>query len=245
MWLISHRHKNGIKMRIWDINPGFLNDRSLLGEHCELHGMVAIFNADKKGYRNHPETQRWEHNQQSLIVRHELLVEEMTLRNFNHQSPLENKIFKVVWPDKYVDSPAEQYHRLSDKYKNKNPGRIPLPSNVQELWSRHKYSVMARSYNTCKTIGQKVADNKIPFEDLSAKLIQLLRQPANEKALKNTLFHMWGYVSNHSNKKPEPMSNGRLLKEIRDLSDQFKVEYLIQSTALGELGFWCRDRALN
>jgi hypothetical protein len=242
VWLISYHHKKGIKMRIWDINPGFLNDRSLLGEHCELHGMVSIFNEDKKGYRNHPETQRWQHNQSSLIVRHALLVEEMTLRNFNHQSPLGAHIFEVIWPEKYVDSPAEQYFRLSDKYKNKEPGRIPLPSNIQELWGSHKYSVMARSYNLCKSIGREVADNKISFEGLAVKLVQWLQQPAKDKALKNTLFHMWGYVSKHSNMSPDPMSNCSLLKEIQMLSHQFKIEYLVQSTALGELGFWCRNR---
>lgn len=229
-------------MRIWDISPGFLNDRSLLGEHCELHGMVSIFNEDKKGYRNHPETQRWRHNQQSLIVRHALLVEEMALRNFNHQSPVGDIIFKTVWPETYVDSPAEQYYRLSNKYKNKKPGRIPLPSNAQELWSRHKYSVMARDYNLYKNIGREVADLKTSFEDLAAKLIKLLQQPAKEKTLKNTLLHMWGYVSKHSTLRPEPMSNCRLLREIQDLSQQFEVEYLVQSTALGELGFWCRNR---
>ena len=29
-------------MRIWDIDPGFLNDKSLLGEHRELHGLMSI-----------------------------------------------------------------------------------------------------------------------------------------------------------------------------------------------------------
>jgi len=29
-------------MRLWDINPGYLNRQSLLGEHRELHGIVSI-----------------------------------------------------------------------------------------------------------------------------------------------------------------------------------------------------------
>lgn len=29
-------------MRVWDLSPGHLNDRSLLGEHRELHGIVSI-----------------------------------------------------------------------------------------------------------------------------------------------------------------------------------------------------------
>jgi len=39
-------------MRIWDINPGQLNDKSLLGEHRELHGIVSILVNNKSGYAN-------------------------------------------------------------------------------------------------------------------------------------------------------------------------------------------------
>ena len=46
-------------MRIWDINPGYLNRQSLLGEHRELHGIVSIILNIKKGYSKHPETIRW------------------------------------------------------------------------------------------------------------------------------------------------------------------------------------------
>nr|WP_320015958.1 pyrimidine dimer DNA glycosylase/endonuclease V [uncultured Desulfobacter sp.] len=37
-------------MRIWDLHPGYLNRRSLLGEHRELHGMASIIVNGKKGY---------------------------------------------------------------------------------------------------------------------------------------------------------------------------------------------------
>jgi len=43
-------------MRIWDINPGYLHDKSLLGEHRELHAIVSILSKNKKGYSRHPET---------------------------------------------------------------------------------------------------------------------------------------------------------------------------------------------
>jgi len=46
-------------MRVWDINPGYLNRQSLLGEHRELHGIISIIVNKKKGYANHPETVRW------------------------------------------------------------------------------------------------------------------------------------------------------------------------------------------
>jgi len=50
-------------MRVWDINPGYLNRQNLLGEHRELHGIVSILVNRKKGYANHPETvmlAKWE-----------------------------------------------------------------------------------------------------------------------------------------------------------------------------------------
>ena len=36
-------------MRIWDLNPGYLNRNSLLGEHRELHGILNILTLEKKG----------------------------------------------------------------------------------------------------------------------------------------------------------------------------------------------------
>ena len=46
-------------MRVWDINPGYLNRQSLLGEHRELQAVVVVLRDEKKGYSNHPETRRW------------------------------------------------------------------------------------------------------------------------------------------------------------------------------------------
>ena len=67
-------------MRIWDIDAGFLNDQSLLGEHRELHGIHSIITNHKSGYSRHPETLRWVSHLPALEVRHGLLVEEMLLR---------------------------------------------------------------------------------------------------------------------------------------------------------------------
>lgn len=61
-------------MRIWDINPGYLNRQSLLGEHRELHGVVSIIVNNKKGYSRHPETIRWVGFGWSLWMRHQLLA---------------------------------------------------------------------------------------------------------------------------------------------------------------------------
>ena len=65
-------------MRIWDVNPGYLNRQSLLGEHRELHGIVSIIRNNKKGYAKHPETLRWVGYGWALKQRHKLLASEIT-----------------------------------------------------------------------------------------------------------------------------------------------------------------------
>ena len=60
-------------MRIWDVAPGVLCRRHLLGEHRELHGLWNILTQDKRGYRRHPETVRREGELAALFGRHELL----------------------------------------------------------------------------------------------------------------------------------------------------------------------------
>lgn len=73
-------------MRIWDIDPGYLNRQSLLGEHCELHNMVSVTENGKKGYANHPETLRWVKYGWALNMRHKQLVCEMALRGYTDRS---------------------------------------------------------------------------------------------------------------------------------------------------------------
>jgi hypothetical protein len=79
-------------MRIWDIPPSQLCREHLLGEHRELHAMWTILTKDKKGYRKHPETKRWEGKLAALYNRHTDEVEEMIKRNYNHHSPLDKAL---------------------------------------------------------------------------------------------------------------------------------------------------------
>ena len=76
-------------MRIWDIDPAELCRQHLLGEHRELHGLWNILTQDKRGYRMHPETRRWEGKLAALYHRHEALVAEMAARGYGHDSPLD------------------------------------------------------------------------------------------------------------------------------------------------------------
>jgi hypothetical protein len=103
-------------MRIWDLDPRLLCRQHLLGEHRELHGLWNILTQGKSGYRNHPETRRWEGRLAALYLRHQQLVEEMTARGYDHRSPLDAGLARGSGeqPDR-VDSDEMQRRILSTK----------------------------------------------------------------------------------------------------------------------------------
>lgn len=235
-------------MRIWDIDPGFLNDLSLLGEHRELHGLFSIHVNQKKGYSRHPETLRWAGCLGALACRHAILVREMTLRGFNHKSPLTDSVAEppglhpsrpgTDWPEVFIDPPHTQYTLLTEKYRGKSQGRITLPASPMALWAAHKYSVMARDPALYRRIGPEVAQGHLPFDVLSRMMVETLRKRPGKGRLVNALDHMWGYVSGHSRLKRADLAPDDLLKEIGTLAVEHNIAYLTGSTALGELGAW-------
>lgn len=104
-------------MRIWGISPRKLCNKHLFGEHRELHAIFSILTNDKKGYRNHPETKRWEGKLKALYERHEKLVKEIKRRGYNHQSPLDKKLASgKLKQDEFVNTKAEQ--RIILKHKD-------------------------------------------------------------------------------------------------------------------------------
>ena len=231
-------------MRIWDIHPGYLNRQSLLGEHRELHGIVSIFVNNKKGYSRHPETLRWVHHGWALRIRHQQLACEMALRGFTDRSPVTLQSNAGNWPKIYIDPPDVQFSLLHAKYEGKEEGRIALPENAQQLWSQHKYSVLARDPNLYKEIGQTLADHGIGFADLALRLTETLRQQPNEGGICNAVQHMWGYVSDDdSADKPDVLawSLKTLLSETQRRAMERKIPYLTASTALSELMLWLSD----
>jgi len=230
-------------MRIWDINPGYLNRQSLLGEHCELHAIVSIIVNRKKGYSNHPETVRWAGYGWALRQRHRLLAAEMSLRGFTDESPVATRAKKGLWPGTYLDEPVRQFQILDARYRNKEHGRIPLPKNAQQLWSHHKYSVLARDVNLYRKLGRDVSGMKPhhDFSELAKVVTELLRKPPSVDGLRNTLQHMWGHVSyclSAPKGEVESWSLSRLLEEIQRRSLASENSYLISSTALSELKAW-------
>jgi len=231
-------------MRVWDINPGYLNRQSLLGEHRELHGIVSIVVQSKGGYSNHPEVSRWRGYGWALRQRHQLLAAEMSLRGFTDSSPVLTRSNKGKWPETYIDHPFRQFELLESKYTNREQGRIPLPKTAQQLWSHHKYSVLARDINIYREIGHKVSRITIEkeFHDLAMTVTELLRLPPTVGGIRNSLQHMWGHVSDYpyasSNHQVESWSLIKLLEEIRWRALARKDTYLISSTALSELKAW-------
>ncbi len=145
---------------MWDINPGYLNRHSLPGENRDLHAIVSIIVNKKKGYSNHPETVWWIGYCWALRQRHQLLVAEMSLRGVTDKSPVVIRDNEGVWPEAYIDEPFQQFQILKSKYHNKEQGRIPLPKNAQQLWSQHKYSMLARDVALYKKLGRDVSEMK-------------------------------------------------------------------------------------
>lgn len=103
-------------MRVWDINPKLLCRKHLLGEHRELHAIWVILTENKKGYRSHPETKRWEGKLKALFARHEDLVSEMKCRSFRHRSNLDvAKATGRAVQDKLINTIEEQISILKNK----------------------------------------------------------------------------------------------------------------------------------
>jgi hypothetical protein len=229
-------------MRVWDISPGYLNRESLLGEHRELHGIVSIIINNKKGYANHPETIRWVGYGWAIQQRHKLLSAEMALRSYKENTPVRTRSRIGEWPEAYVDEPFAQLMRLKEKYAGKEQGRIPLPKNCQQLWSHHKYSVLARNQKLYRELGRQIAvfgNDDLP--GLAMTLAGLLRVSPSTGDLRNALQHMWGHVSDippSEGGKIEKWSSGRLLKEIQKRVMENREPYLMSSTALSELVAW-------
>jgi hypothetical protein len=68
------------------------------------------------GYLRHPEVKRWEGKLNALYKRHEIVVNEMLIRGYNHKSPLNITLAtgKGI-QDQFVNSIKEQLEILKEK----------------------------------------------------------------------------------------------------------------------------------
>lgn len=223
-------------MRIWDVSPGYLSRGSLLGEHSELHAILAIIEQRKAGFARHPETMRWRGHLAALRLRHDILCAEMALRGYRDLTPV-RRSRRARWPSRYLESPAEQLALLGRKYAAREAGRIPLPRSNQELWAAHKYSVLARDQATYRAIGRTVSRLRrgAPLDALALELVELLRRPPGEGDLENAILHMWGHLETGV-ARPSFAALQRLALERGE-------PYLTTSTALSELAVWLAPRS--
>ncbi len=230
-------------MRIWDVSPGYLNRQSLLGEHRELHGIVSIITNNRKGYSKHPETLRWSGYGWALTARHKLLAAEMALRKFNERSPVSMNGNEGLWPPVCIDDPVKQFDILAKKYIEKEKGRILLPQTAQQLWSHHKYSILARDVVLYKEIGRTVAGMS-PGDDFSSLfnlLTKKLQCAPSAGGIRNAIQHMWGHVAEHypdSRGLVSTLSLHELFDNMQKLAVKINEPYLMNSTALSELKIW-------
>jgi len=90
-------------MRMWMVDPRFMCDRHLLGEHYECHMFAGCINK-KKTLSGYIAKQLFD--PASLTSRHNQLVKEMKSRGFSHHSPI----------DKYkgISSPINSDDSLHD-----------------------------------------------------------------------------------------------------------------------------------
>ena len=230
-------------MRVWDLPAGYLNRQSLLGEHRELHGIHSILTQNKTGYASHPETLRWARTLSGLAMRHRQLAVEMSLRGYVDRTPIRVIMSRAKWPDVFVTEPADQITLLRGKYVGKEKGRIPLPRSAQELWAHHKYSVMARSPESYRTMGRAVARMRhgAALSSLTTDLVWTLRDIPSEGRLTNALEHMWGHVREHA--APDVVTTaraslGQLLAFTQQLARRVREPFLLSSTALSELAMF-------
>ncbi|MBI3892427.1 MAG: GNAT family N-acetyltransferase [Candidatus Wallbacteria bacterium] len=118
-------------MRIWDVPVGELDDRALLAEHRELHGLFNVLTLSRAGYASHPETLRWRGRLKALLARHDSQVAEFRRRGWpsgrRHATPLARS---RIGPKESKEPPgpfrplAEQRRLLAAKARSRRPAGI-------------------------------------------------------------------------------------------------------------------------
>ncbi len=238
-------------MRVWDVHPGYLSEKRLLGQHVEIHAVYSVITNNKKGYAKHPETIRWKNNLDKLLKVHATTALEMELRGFKHKSPLsEDSYLSSNFNEdsyfKFIDHPSVQFSLLKGKYNDKERGRIPLPNRTSQLWANYKYSIMARGYNHYTDIKNYLSSNPdlliIDNPEFIEEIILLLDNPVNIIGLINSLQHLWGYFKNISLVEEKRIYLKQLdenpinmVKILFDMSLKYNVTYLKESTYFSDV----------
>jgi hypothetical protein len=168
----------------------------------------------------------------ALKHRHDLVVSEMQLRGYRHHSPVTVQT-SSAWPDRFVDPPGQQFTILGKKYVDREPGRIPLPRTVTELWAHHRFSVLARD-------PEYQRQNGVTFAQFAHDLVEMLRRRPSERQLARALDLMWEHVAGLTQVTYPDVRNDpeALIAAARQSSTGHRVIPLLESTALSDLHTW-------
>lgn len=220
--------------QIWDLDAGFLDDELLTEQMRLLSGLI-----NDQSNRDKRLPAHWISHEEALVVRLNQLIAEMRLRDI--ATPEYQRIYSgtVIWPVRLQEPLNDQLRRLAERREKGLQGRIAVPTNEREVWAIYRYSVMARNHNAFISLGQQVASRQISFDDLLLEVVHAARAEPHQPDVQNALQQMWGYVSAHSFIRPNEVGNTELLAEVQLLAKQNNSEYLLKSTSLGELAFWC------
>ncbi len=118
-------------MRVWDVPVDELDDRALLAEHRELHGLFNARTLGRRGYSAHPETLRWRGHLGALVARHDAQVGEFRRRGWpsggRHATPLEAPELPAsesAEPPPMLQTLAEQRRLLKRKAQTRRPAGL-------------------------------------------------------------------------------------------------------------------------
>lgn len=220
--------------QIWDLDAGFLDDELLTEQMRLLSGLINDQVSREKRLPKH-----WIGHEEALVVRLNQLIAEMRLRDIATPEYQPTSQGTIIWPVRFHEPLVTQLQKLAERQANGARGRIQAPANERELWAIYRYSVMARNHATFLSLGQLVASRQISFDDLLQEVVHIKRAQPYKPDMQNALQQMWGYVSAQSLIRPNEVSTIELLQEVQLLARQTNAEYLLKSTALGELACWC------
>ncbi len=165
----------------------------------------------------------------------------MAFRGYRDRTPVRLRSSPGRWPERFLDPPARQFGLLAGKYRDREPGRIPLPRTSHELWAQHKYPVLARSQTVYRDLGRRVGRlrGRDGFDELALELTTLLREPPDPGNLINAVQHLWGYFDFRTSKESaERASLRRALGAVQRRCRKEPQPYLLAQTALTELPAW-------
>lgn len=100
-------------MRMWMVEPKYMCNKHLLGEHIEIHMFVGSINKgiSMEGYIKNNLLEP-----SSLIERHDEIVKEMKRRGMNHNTPLPSiKITNL--PEHLRDAKINKHEALEELHK--------------------------------------------------------------------------------------------------------------------------------